>query len=286
MPPATPESMPLADPMLTFNVNVPENTPASSSIYLEMLGDNGGSFKMEKTGRNVWSLKENLDKYKNKEITYRYNRGNWGFVGAEEFSPDSKTANRKISVDEKTREINDTIEKWRWMPKEESQLPVIQTNAGKAEFLPRAGSEKFQKGAMFVDFWWGNFKDLLDSTHARLKEKGFQWIEIAPPWDYKQVNPLPIITYEGFGHTYPDDTLDFHLSKMKEDGFKVYMMPQICCADTSKASFSKEWWDAWFNEYEKYTMYFADKASKHNVDYLVISGDWVAVAASPDKSTG
>ena len=30
-------------------------------------------------------------------------------------------------------------------------------------------------------------------------------------------------------------------------------------------------------------MYFADKASKHNVDYLVISGDWVAVAASPDQ---
>ena len=162
-------------------------------------------------------------------------------------------------------------------------MPIISTNAGKVAFKERVNSEEFQEGALFVDFWWGNFNDLLDSTHARLKEKGFQWIEIAPPWDYKQVNPVPIITYEGFGHTYSDDALDFHLNKMKADGFKVYMMPQICCVDTSKTNFSKEWWDEWFNEYEKYTMYFVDKANKYNVEYLVISGDWVAVAASPDK---
>ena len=162
-------------------------------------------------------------------------------------------------------------------------MPIIPTDAGKIAFAERVNNEKYQKGALFVDFWWNNFKDLLDNTHARLKEKGFQWIEIAPPWDYKQVNPVPIIGSEGFGHTYSDDELNFHLNKMKADGFKVYMMPQICCADTSKASFSKEWWDTWFSEYEKYAMYFVDKANKYNVEYLVITGDWVAVGAPPGK---
>src|SRR3989344_4954703 len=55
---------------LNFNVKVPENTPNHSVIYLEILGENGegkGSIRMEKTGRNTWSLKENSDKYKNME---------------------------------------------------------------------------------------------------------------------------------------------------------------------------------------------------------------------------
>src|SRR3989344_2134363 len=115
------------------------------------------------------------------------------------------------------------------------------------------------------------------------KKAGNIWNLKADLKDYKQINPVPIIASEGFGHTYPNDALDFHLNKMKADGFKVYMMPQICCADTSKANFSKEWWDVWFNEYEKYAMYFVDKANKYNVEYLVITGDSVVVGASPDK---
>ena len=274
------------DYTIKFSVQVPENTPSHTIIYLQIgegLSEWGRNLKMEKTAENAWDLNADLKDFKDKEIRYRYLRDNWGFTGAEEFSPDSKTASRKVLVEKKSKEVKDVVEKWRWLPKAEYQMPAVPTSAGKVQFLPRLNSEKFQKGAMIVDFWWDNFKDLLDSTHARLKEKGFEWIEIAPPWDYKQVNPVPIITSEGFGHTYSDEELDFHLNKMKTDGFKVYMMPQICCADTSKASFTKEWWDAWFNEYEKYAMYFVDKANKYNVEYLVISGDWVAVAASPDK---
>ena len=271
---------------INFTVRVPEITPKHTMVYLQIregLNEWGRNLKMKKTIENVWDLKADLNDFKDKEIGYRYLRNNWGFVGAEEFLPDSKTASRKVLVEKKPKQINDTVEKWRWLPKGELVIPIISTDAGKIAFASRIDNEKYQKGALIVDFWWGNFKDLLDSTNVRLRGKGFQWIEIAPPWDYKQVNPVPIITSEGFGHTYPNDALDFHLNKMKADGFKVYMMPQICCADTSKASFSKEWWDVWFSEYEKYAMYFVDKANKYNVEYLVITGDSVVVGASPDK---
>ncbi|MBI4163393.1 MAG: hypothetical protein HY512_00905 [Candidatus Aenigmarchaeota archaeon] len=287
MPPPKQSTIPTSPYSVAFTVKVPENTPNNTIVYLqisEVLNEWGRNLKMEKTVENVWDLKADLRDFKDKEIGYRYLRNNWGFVGAEEFSPDSKTASRRVLVEKEPKQINDTVEKWRWMPKGDVyQMPIIPTNAGKVQFLSRVNSEKFQEGALIVDFWWGNFKDLLDSTHVRMKEKGFQWIEIAPPWDYKQVNPVPIITSEGFGHTYSDEEINFHLKKMKADGFKVYMAPQICCADTSKASFSKEWWNEWFSEYEKYAMYFVDKANKYNVEYLIITGDWVAVAASPDK---
>ncbi len=282
--PKSKQLQPAAPYTIAFTVQIPENTPSHTIIYLEIVGEWGRNLKMEKKAGNIWYLKADyLEEVKNKEISYRYLRNDWGFVGAEEFSLDSKTALRKVLVEKEPKQINDTVEKWRWLPKGEFVMPIIPTDAGKIAFALRVNNEKYQKGALFVDFWWNNFKDLLNNTHARLKEKGFQWIEIAPPWDYKQINPVPIITPEGFGHTYSNDELDFHLNKMKADGFKVNMMPQICCADTSKASFSKEWWDVWFSEYEKYAMYFVDKANKYNVEYLVITGDWVAVGASPDK---
>ena len=246
-----PTTKPAAPFTIDFTVQVSENTPNYTIVYLQIregLNEWGRNLKMEKKVGNTWYLKADLRDFKDKEISYRYLRNNWGFVGAEEFSPDSKMASRQVLVEKESKQINDTVEKWRWLPKGELVMPIIPTDAGKVAFASRVNNEKYQKGALFVDFWWGNFFDLLNSTHARLKEKGFQWIEIAPPWDYKQVNPVPIITSEGFGHTYSNDELDFHLNKMKADGFKVYMMPQICCADTSKASFSKEWWDIWFSE--------------------------------------
>jgi len=285
IPKTTSEAKSSAPFTIDFTVQVPENTPNHTIIYLQIVEglEWGRNLKMEKKVGDTWYLKADLRDFKDKEISYRYLRNNWGFVGAEEFSPDSKIASRKVLVENESKQINDTVEKWRWLPKGEFVMPIIPIDAGKTAFASRVNNEKYQKGTLFVDFWWGNFFDLLNSTHARLKEKGFQWIEIAPAWDYKQVNPVPIITSEGFGHTYSNDELDFHLKKMKADGFKVYMMPQICCADTSKAGFSKEWWDVWFSEYEKYTMYFVDKANKYNVEYLTITGDWVVVAASPDK---
>src|SRR3989338_8670933 len=207
---------PAAPFTIDFTVRVPENTPKHTIVYLQIregLNEWGRNLKMKKTIENIWYLKADLKDFKDKEIGYRYLRNNWGFVAAEEFSPDSKTASRKILVEKEPKQINDTVEKWRWLPKGEFVMPIIPTDAGKIAFASRVNNEKYQKGALFVDFWWGNFFDLLNSTHTRLKEKGFQWIEIAPPWDYKQVNPVPIIASEGFGHTYPNDALDFHLNK-------------------------------------------------------------------------
>src|SRR3989344_5716095 len=186
-------SLPAAPYAIALTVQVPENTPNHTIIYLqisERLNEWGRNLKMEKKAGNVWYLKADLKDFKDKEIGYRYLRNNWGFVAAEEFSPDSKTASRKILVEKEPKQINDTVEKWRWLPKGEFVMPIILTDAGKIAFASRINNEKYQKGALFVDFWWGNFFDLLNSTHARLKEKGFQWIEIAPPWDYKQINPV------------------------------------------------------------------------------------------------
>lgn len=272
-----------------FTVHVPDNTPKHSVIFLEILTDEGQAYntiEMEKKVENEWQVKANSPLNKN-EIKYRYNRGNLGFTSAEEFSPDSKRGHRTLLREGKPLEVNDSVEKWRWNPKPGYVMPTIPSKAVEIPFRARVNGEKFQKGVVFVDFWWDAFAELLESTHVRLKEKNFEWIEIEPPWDYSQVNPLPVIAYRDvdvkLGHTYSDEQISFHLSKMREDGFKVYMSSQICCEDISSASFSDEWWDAWFEQYENYVLYFVDIANKNNIERLVISGDWFVVEKKPEN---
>ncbi len=271
--------------VLDIFVEVPKNTPAHSVIFFEVLNDRGEvlhSFEMQKVGETGWHLRKSFAEFKETEIYYRYSRGNWGFVGAEEFSPDSKTAHRKATIEKEQKEIHDNIKKWRWFPAVGQEImQSIPTKAGSVSFVPRINSEHYQKGVLIVDFWWNNFEALLDSTHARLKSNGFEWIEIAPPWDYKQVNPGPIITNVGVGHAYTDEKLDLHLGKIKGAGFKAFVSAQICCANIDNAAFTPEWWSAWFEQYEKYALYFADMAEKHSIDALVLSGDGVALDKKP-----
>ena len=271
-PTASPTSKTVPYGGYTFTVAVPPNTPQHTIVFLEFPSS---SLQMSKKAVNVWELKFTVLP----EEKYRYNRNNWGFVAAEEFSPDSKTTYRTIEKNKK--EFNDTVEKWRWFPEPGYEMPDVTTKAGEITFSSRINDERFQKGVLFVDFWWGNFADLLNTTHANLKEDKVEWIEIAPPWDYKQVNPTPTITSEGFGHTYSDEEINLHLKKMKQDGFKIFMSSQICCVNINDASFSDEWWNAWFGQYENYVMYFVDLANKYNIEALVVSGDQVAVDKKP-----
>lgn len=252
---------------IAFTVKVPENTPKHTVVYMQII-DGANEWvkapKMEKISENTWYYKFDLKDFKNQDIHYRYMRDGWGFPGAEEFSPDSKTASRKILVVEKPKEINDTVEKWRWLPKGEYTIPIIPTSAGKIAFTPRVDGEKFQNGVVFADFWWNNFAYLLDSTYARMKEHNFKWVHISLDWNYQS----------GFGG-YTEETFDLHLKKTKDYGLKVNLTPTFVYPRGETPT--NEWWDDWFEHYEKFVMYFVDKANEHNVEQLVLGGDASAI---------
>lgn len=258
--------------IIAFTVKVPENTPQHTVVFLEFVTDEGltagNSLQMERKVANVWgiTLKE-LPRNK-----YRYNRNEWSFTGAEEFYPDSKTAHRTITSGAK--EFNDVVKKWRWMPESDYKITEISTKAKETTFVARVGNEKFQKGIEFSDFWSNSFKRLLDSTHASLKKDNVEWIEISPAWKCAQSSPTPLMRTD----QYSDETINFHLNKTKEDGFKILLVTQLIC-DTGKNP-SDEWWNAWFAQYENYTMYFVDLANKYGIETLVVSGDHIVIGSS------
>jgi len=207
-------------------------------------------------------------------------RNGWGFAGAEEFSPDFEQGHRTAALAGKSKTITDTVTKWRWIPASGNAVTAVPSAANGVTFLPRTGGKPFQKGLMFSDFWWGNIQNLLASTNAAMKSDGAQWVEIAPAWDYAKTDP-PVMTNEGFGHTYPDASLIAHINATKKAGFKVYLAPQVCCVDLNKVDKTAKWWNSWFEQYEDYSLHFADVAATTGVDQLAITGDWATIDNKP-----
>jgi hypothetical protein len=272
---------------LTFTVSVPANTPEHTTVYIEFYtktGENYNNVAMQKTGQNEWVLRDSYFYVHLQEkgtLYYRYSRNMWGYTGAEEFEPDSPDSYRVVSIDDNL-EIKDTVRKWRWIPEAGYVQPAANTRI--IPFEPRIDGYTFQEGVVFADFWWDIFTPLIPSTNARMQASSINWVQLAPTWDYEQTKPTPIISTKT-APSYPDDRLRFHLEKLQEDGFSIYLEPQVCCTNIYAVEdevFTPEWWDAWYEQYEYYLLYHVDIANDYGIEYLVVSDDWFVIEKKPE----
>lgn len=288
----TPTSSPTPEPgTVDVTVAVPENTPDHDTVYFDVINEKGGiheSIELEEVEPNRWHRTIYFPQYLDQEIWYRYGRGSpqpnggtWDYTGAEEFVPDAKTGHRTLAVTNELITLTDTVEKWRWLPAPGEEISQsIPTSAPNTPFVPRLDGHTFQTGVTFADFWWGNFDPLLASTHERLSDHKFGWIEVAPPFNYDQVNPTPVLNLAG----YSEEDMEFHLDKIRNDGFQLVLAPQICCTDPSSGSFADAWWDHWYREYEDFVMYFARLAEKYEAEVLIFDSRPMAQAGIDTQS--
>ncbi|MBN3037409.1 MAG: hypothetical protein JW834_03105 [Candidatus Diapherotrites archaeon] len=259
--------------MTTFTVTIPENSFFADGVYIQLWDkeDNQvGNVKMQQINEHVWQTQLPIHLG---TTTYRYNIDSQGFLTAEEFTPDSEDAKRSVEL-QPGKNLTDTVSKWRWWPAPGEELPEVESAAEETEILPRINAEKLQRGYQHVDFWWQPFEIVASSTNEGMKKANANWIKIAPAWDYAQSDPVPVITPEGFGHTYSDEELELHMAEIRKSGLNIFMEAQICCNEPDPdAEYSQEWWDAWFGEMDKFAVYFAEKAEKYDVEYMRIGAD-------------
>lgn len=263
------EILPIAEPALTFTVTVPSNTPEHTVVSIGFYDENGELYnypKMEHVSGYVWKLSGSSfyqDLQSRGVLRYKYNRDRMTYMTDEEFDPDAKDTYRSVTTDS-SLEIDDTVNKWRWLPEPGAILPTY--DAHPISFVPRVDDQPFQKGVLMADFWWDPFDDLIESTDQRMTAHNIKWVSISPTWDYVQTEPLPVIGR--VGQSYSDEQLNAHLSKMQEDGFDIYMAPQVCCSIPDAGVLNDAWWEQWLKEYGNYLQYHVDIANRYNVKFM------------------
>lgn len=240
----TPPTATPTPPPLSFTVTVPSNTPEYTIVFIEFFDENGEMqelYQMDRISEFEWRFSDINQTLETQGILrYRYSRNSLGYTTAEEFEPDSPVSFRNVAVGGKL-EVEDVVVKWRWMPKPGDELPTVSAHV--IPFEARINNEPFQKGVLLADFWWRQFDALIPSTNQSMQASHITWVSIAPPWDYLQTEPVPLLGKVGF--SYQDAELDNNLAQLRRDGFEILMQPQLAANLPSADALNDLWWQTW-----------------------------------------
>lgn len=285
-----PETLPQEPPLpreipttMTFEVAVPENTPEGDTvwIYVRQIPR-----KMEKiddylyriTLNNTQLFGEGYVPEPDERIGYRYSRNGYNFRTAEYLEPTPEEPDRDTDNyfwTKQGREIvygpgkiqQDVIERWRWFPTEGMVTKTTRLEPS-GKFLPRVHGLEFRSGQTIEDLYVPAFFDFFNSTARHMKNVGYTWVELEPPWQWREENGLPnVINDINNAPNYPDDeTFLEELRAYKREGLNVLVAPQICCTPLDTNSKTKEWWDVYFDEMERFLVHFAALAEQGDAD--------------------
>lgn len=269
---------------MTFEVTVPQNTPPDDIIYIYTNDQQGKRMKkIDSFTHRVKLAREQIGIDEREDtVKYRYTRNNANFWTAEYLEPDTNDYFWEKLGHQAPFRIGkiqrDVISRWRWFPPDD--VPIVSTTSLEpvGDFLPRINSEPFRSGQILEDLFIEGFRDHFITTAKHLKEIGYTWVEIDPPWQWTEENGLPkVANLVKDNPNYPDDeTLIEEIRALKTQGLKVMLGPQICCTPLTIQGRSKGWWDAYFAATTEFLVHFAKIAEETGVDamHYAVSADY------------
>jgi len=203
---------------ITFNVTVPEYTPATDSVYIvgSFNGWDPGELTMNKVADNAWRLIMELAA--NTTFEYKYTRGDWDTV--EKDPNGAEIGNRKIIIDSTAIIINDEVASWRdieiptdpenidpilsyYNNSPQTAIAVTWASASQGENIIYYGINDISENQMIVD------------QHEDLAEAGDSLIHIS-----RLSNLLPNTTYQYKVETagiFASDTFNFTTAAEETD---------------------------------------------------------------------
>ncbi len=254
--------------MVHFRVTVPEETPDTDIVYLELDGSIPEAMKMalEKTQPSTWEGEVKVPD--GAHLQYRYTRNNLGYMAAEAFEPDDKNTYREFSADEAEVTIADEVPAWRWLPKE---LPTADITIAEEFNEPKRGRD-FIKGIAVFDYWWPEFEPLINSTIDKIISYDARWVQLPVIYGLTSTEPLE---FGSVGVTIPESVLREFLRSAHEAGLKVALaigrfegieevMRRAGPGEGLKSVYEKE-----IDIYEKY----ARLAEEEGVELLILGMD-------------
>jgi hypothetical protein len=256
---------------MTFEVEVPENTLEDDVILIFV---NQKRKLMEKIGDRLYKItltKDELGVDPNGNFLRMYLRGE--SVDISEYIPpeqrDDPFGHRMLFSPGKV--VRDKVQRWRWFP----EGPIVKEDISDLQpsgWKPRIGNMEFRSMLAPFDGYIIGHEFFYPSNAKAMKRLESNWANLWPPWQWYSQDPpkLGNVLMLGLGNppNYPDDKLIEQIRTYKNEGIKVLLVPQICCTEINKEGRSKEWWQEYYNQQERYFLYYAKLADQEGVDAI------------------
>jgi hypothetical protein len=262
-----------AGPLL-FEMHAPDSTPVNEHISIQFNPFGWTEpVPMWSLGENRWVyvLYSPLSPIEN--FSYRYCRVDQCGSADDAQTPGNDTAGRVIEVTGGNQTIEDNVQSWVWWGLATESPPV------ETEVLSR--SEDFILGVELQPTYHPSWTPRLPFTFDRVRMVGANWVVLTPTWTYSRQTPplLEPVT----GQTPPWNDVVEGIEVARDAGLNIALYPTaLFPIDTDEwwidAPRDFAWWLVWFERYRTFVLDYADLATRHGAQALILGGDWLTPA--------
>jgi hypothetical protein len=257
---------------VNFVVSVPENTPANDYVSIQFNPYIWlDPVSMWKSGPNQWTYSlygpfEYLD-----NSQYRFCRNDQCGIADDDITRGKDAAGYQLILQEnQPLTINYQINQW-------FGLQPIQYGLQPVE-LP-AASSFFIKGFQLSSRYDRNWLPATDGGFIDMGVSGANWLFFSPTWTFSKTASTPAGLMAG-SDPFLSDILAIK-EKANEAGMTLAIYPQINTKETfdtywSSTGLSYNWWQRWFDEYERLIINYVDFSESHGINTIIIGGSTVS----------
>jgi hypothetical protein len=263
---------------ILFDLTVPDNTPSDNHVSIQFNPyDWTESIPMWRLGEHRWvfilySPFDSLDKF-----GYRYCRNDQCNSADDALTPGPDSFGRMVETKDELQTIIDKVEEWMWLEPLSSPVTISSPEI-------RQRDDEFMAGVEFHSYYHPSWPPHIPAAFEGVQTLGANWVVISPSWTFTNSSPLALELVPGRDPLWSDTTSI--LSSPNNYGLNVALYPTPrfpIPADEwwESAPRNFEWWLSWFEHYRRFILNFAIQAEHHDVDALILGGDWV-LPALPD----
>lgn len=264
-----------------FDITVPTYTPESDQIYVQFyLFGWREPIPMWQNGENQWGYRlfgpTNVDG----GLTFRYCRN--AQCGSDQGIAVEEKGNQLRWIDtslETLAPFNEPVTAWKGLSASTNPVTVLAN-----EIQARDG--QFIAGVEFLPDYNPSWDAFNQTAMQSLAQMNANWVALTPTWH------LTNQTIPRFDQVLGKDILWPDLARMianaQSQGLQLALFPQAAFPTDqdewwSTARRDGAWWQSWFEGYRTFTLHHADVAAQHDVETLILGGEWLTPALPQGK---
>jgi hypothetical protein len=259
---------------ILFEVSVPATTPPSDVLYIQF---NSYAWTepipMWALGNNRWAYKLFSPLDAMGRFSYRFCR-NAQCSSADDAASAGPSATGRVASTSLTAEnLVDTVSQWAWLPQLEANTVVAVPVNPRSGFV--AGLEMQSSG--YHPSWRG----WMSAAYQNARAINANWIVLTPSWTAARPTPLIFEPRPGTDPQWRDVQRDIAEARALAMNVALFPTPQFVPTVSDwwlTAPRSPDWWNAWFDRYRAFALYYADLAAQNDAQMLILGGPWVAPA--------
>jgi hypothetical protein len=265
-----------SQPPITFDLSVPENTPATDFVSIQFNPLFGWTepIPMWHLGEQRWAYVLYSPLNLPGDLGYRYCRDSQCGTADDASTAGADSAGKQVKLGSGPVTVKEAVDAWaNW------GASIQPTSTYTANVIARG--QNFLAGVEFDASYHPSWRGLLPQTLQDVQAMGANWVVFRPTWTFTRNEPPTLEPITGEDPSWLD--LVDEVKQAQNAGLQVSINPTPRFPGSisewwTSAPRDFSWWLVWFEQYRTFALTAADLAASTQSPALILGGGWMAPA--------